>query len=127
MMVSHFLVVDNRTGIAGNRNSFSECHGIGNQIHQHRQTLGHVRSQIAAIRAGIGTELLFIQVLQIIQSLLGSISQQPIGIPLERSQVIEGRRFFRFVFAFHLLDRSSCLLTGIFQLFSGSLILHAFP
>lgn len=63
MMVGHFLVVDNRIGIAGNRDSFSEGHSISNQIHQHRQTLGHVRSQIAAVRAGIGAELLFIQVL----------------------------------------------------------------
>ena len=63
MMVGHSLVVDNRTGVAGNSDSFSEGHGISNQIHQHRQTLGHVRSQIAAVRAGIGAELLFIQVL----------------------------------------------------------------
>ena len=44
MVVGHFLVVDDRRRIAGNGDTLSERHGIGDQIHQHRQTLGHVRS-----------------------------------------------------------------------------------
>ena len=70
MVVGHFLVVDDRRRIAGNGDAFAERHGVGDQIHQHRQTLGHIGGQVAAVRPGIGAELLFIEVLQIVQRLL---------------------------------------------------------
>ena len=76
MVVGHFLVVDDRPLVTGNGDALSERHGIGDQIHQHRQTLGHIRSQVAAVRPGIGAELLFIEVLQIVQRLLRREPQQ---------------------------------------------------
>ena len=42
----------------------------------------HIVRKIAAVRPGIGTQLLFIQGLQIIQGLLGSEAANPVGIPL---------------------------------------------
>ena len=54
MVVGHFLVVDDRRRIAGNGDAFAEQHGVGDQIHQHRQALGHVGGQVAAVRPGIG-------------------------------------------------------------------------
>ena len=72
-------------------------------------------------------ELLFIQVLQIVQGLLGGKSQQPVGVTLEGSQVIEGGRLFRFVAALHLFDRHICTLTGGFQLLGGGFVRHALP
>ena len=71
MVVGHFLIVDDQSLIAGNGDPFAKRHGVGNQIDQHRQSLRHIRSQIAAVCAGIGAELLFIEVLQIVQGLLG--------------------------------------------------------
>jgi len=127
MVVGHFLIVDDQSLIAGNGDPFAKRHGVGNQIDQHRQSLRHIRSQIAAIRAGIGAELLFIQILQIIKRLLGRISQQSVGVPLEGSQVIEGGRLLGFVLALHLFHCHIRTLTGSFQLLGGSLIRHAFP
>ena len=127
MVVGHFFVVDNLSRITGNGDPFAKRHGIGNQIDQHRQSLRHIRSQIAAVRAGIGAELLFVQILEVVQGLLGRISQQSVGIPLEGSQVIEGGRLFGFVAAFHLFDRHIRTLAGGFQLLGSSLIRHAFP
>ena len=39
MVVGHFFVVDDRTGITGNGDPFAKRHGIGNQIDQHRQDI----------------------------------------------------------------------------------------
>ena len=122
MVVGHFLVVDDRRRIAGNGDALAERHGVGDQVHQHRQALGHVGSQVAAVGPGIGTELLFIEVLQVVQGLLGRIPQQAVGIPLEGGQVIEGGRLLGFVFAFHPLDRGRAALASTFQLFGGSFL-----
>ena len=64
----------------------------------------------AAVRAGIGAELLFIEGLQIVQRLLGGIAQRAVGFSLEGGQVIELRRFLRFLRALHRFDRDR--LTG---------------
>ena len=94
VVVGYFLIVDDRLRITGNGDSFAKRHSIGNQIHQHRQAVCHIASQIAAVSTGIGAELLFIQALQIVQGLLGCKSKQAVGISLQSSQVIESRRLF---------------------------------
>ena len=127
VVVGYFLIVDYRLRITGNGDSFAKRHSIGNQIHQHRQAVCHIASQIAAVSTGIGAELLFIQALQIVQGLLGCKSKQAVGISLQSSQVIEGRRLFGLFLALHLFDCDICTLTGFFQLLSSSLIRHALP
>ena len=94
VVVGYFLVVDDRLRITGNGDPFAKWHSIGNQIHQHRQAVCHITGQIAAVSTGIGAELLFIQALQIVQGLLGCKSKQAVGISLQSSQIIEGRRLF---------------------------------
>ena len=126
-MVGYFLIVDDRLRITGNGDPFAKRHGIGNQIHQHRQAVCHITGQIAAVSTGIGAELLFIQALQIVQGLLGCKSKQAVGISLQSSQIIEGRRLFGLFLALHLFDRDSCTLAGFFQLLGGGLICHALP
>ena len=64
----------------------------------------------AAVRAGIGAELLFIEGLQIVKRLLGGIAEAAVGFSLEGGQVVEQRRFLRFLRALHRLDRDR--LTG---------------
>ena len=125
MVVGHFLVVDDRRRIAGNGDAFAERHGVGDQIHQHRQTLGHIGGQVAAVRPGIGAELLFIEVLQIVQRLLRREPQQAVCVPLEGGEVIEGGRLLGFVLAFHLFDRHRAALAGVFQLFGIGFLVHA--
>ena len=127
VVVGYFLIVDDRLRITGNGDPFAKRHSIGNQIHQHRQAVCHITGQIAAVSTGIGAELLFIQALQIVQGLLGCKSKQAVGISLQSSQVIEGRRLFGLFLAFHLFDCDICTLTGFFQLLSSSLIRHALP
>ena len=127
MVVGYFLIVDYRLRITGNGDPFAKRHSTGNQIHQHRQAVCHITSQIAAVSTGIGAELLFIQALQIVQGLLGRKSKQTVGISLQGSQVIEGRRLFGLFLALHLFDCDICTLTGFFQLLSSSLIRHALP
>ena len=127
MVVGYFLIVDDRLGVTGNGDSFAKRHSIGNQIHQHRQAVCHITGQIAAVSTGIGAELLFIQALQIVQGLLGRKSKQTVGISLQGSQVIEGRRLFGLFLALHLFDCDICTLTGFFQLFGSSFIRHALP
>ena len=83
-------------GVTGNGDPFAKRHSIGNQIHQHRQAVCHITGQIAAVSTGIGAKLLFIQVLQIVQGLLGCKSKQAVGISLQSSQVIEAGGFSDF-------------------------------
>ena len=127
VVVGYFLIVDDCLRITGNGDPFAKRHSIGNQIHQHRQAVCHITGQIAAVSTGIGAELLFIQALQIVQGLLGRKSKQTVGISLQGSQVIEGRRLFGLFLALHLFDCDICTLTGFFQLLGSGLIRHALP
>ena len=127
MVVGYFLIVDDRLRITGNGDSFAKRHSIGNQLDQHRQAVCHITSQIAAVSTGIGAELLFIQALQIVQGLLGCKSKQAVGVSLQSSQVIEGRRLFGLFLALHLFDCDSCTLAGFFQLFCACSVTYALP
>ncbi len=82
MVVGHFLIVDDRLRVAGNADPLSERHGIGGEVDQHRQALRHIRGQIPVVRPGISTQLFLIEVLQIVQRLLGGKPQQAVGVPL---------------------------------------------
>ena len=61
----------------------------------------HIIGQITAVRPGIGTQLLFIERLQIIQGLLGGKAAEPVGFPLQSGQIIKRRGFFRVFLAFY--------------------------
>ena len=127
MVVSYFLIVDDLGRIAGNGDPFAKRHGVGNQIDQHRQAVCHIAGQIAAVSTGIGAELLFIQALQIVQGLLGCKSKQTVGISLQGSQVIEGRRLFGLFLALHLFNFDSCTPAGFFHLLGACSVTHALP
>ena len=58
---------------------------------------------------------------------MGRISQQTVGIPLQGSQVIEGRRLFGLFLALHLFDCDSCTPAGFFQLICACSVTHALP
>ena len=89
------------------RGGFTDGGGNGCKLrHRGFQIVG----EEAAVRAGIGAELLFIECLQIVKRLLCGIAEAAVGLPLERGQVVELRRFLRFLCALHRLDRNR--LTG---------------
>ena len=80
--------------------------------HQPRKGCRHILRQKSAVRAGVGDETLFVKALGIIQGLLRRKSQQTVCIPLQCSKVIELRRAFGFLLAFHLLYRDTPLLSA---------------
>ena len=82
----------------------------GGNGHKLRHGGFQIVGEEAAVRAGIGAELLFIEGLQVVKRLLGGIAEAAVGLPLERGQVVELRRFLRFLCALHRLDRNR--LTG---------------
>ena len=127
MVVGHFLVIDDLGRIAGNLHTTGKGQRPSGEPDQLRQAGRHIRSQVTAVRPGIGAELLFIQVLQIVQGLLGGVSQQPVGVSLEGGQVIKGGRLLGLVLVLHLFHRGSRTLTSSFQLLGGGLVRHALP
>lgn len=60
----------------------------------------HIVGEVAAVGAGVGAELLFIETLQIIQRLLRRVPKQAVRVPLEGGQVVERRGFLR-LFCLH--------------------------
>ena len=81
-----------------------------------RDTSQHIVRQIAAVRSGIGTQLLFIERLQIVQGLLGGVPQKPVGISLEGGQVIECRGFFFFITVANVRNHSILVLAFLCKL-----------
>ena len=61
--------------------------------HDGRHRREHIVGQKAAVGSGIGTELLFVKRLQIIQRLLRRVAEQPVRVALERGQIVERRGF----------------------------------
>ena len=82
----------------------------GSNGHKLRHRGSQIISEEAAVRAGIGAELLFIEGLQIVKRLLGGIAEAAVGLPLEGGQVVEPGRVLRFLRALHRPDRDR--LTG---------------
>ena len=73
MMVGHFLVVDDLPGIAADHRALGIRQGVGCKVYQHRELLRHIGGQVAAVRAGVGTQLFLVEILQVIQRLLGGV------------------------------------------------------
>ena len=69
---------------------------------QRRDIFLHIICEKSAVRPGIGAELFLIERLQIVQSLLGGIIEQPVRVPLQGGQIVKGRRVFCSFLSFHL-------------------------
>ena len=93
-----------------------QCADSGSAQNDCRDTSKHIVGQIAAVRPGIGTQLLFIERLQIVQGLLGGIPQKPVGIPLQGSQVIECRGFFLLIAVANVGNHSILVLAFLRKL-----------
>ena len=84
----------------------------------------HIVSQIAAVGSRVGTELLFIEGLEIIEGLLRGVAENAVGVALERGQVIEGGRFLRLFLALHAFDRCCLALAGVGDSIGVLSVLH---
>ncbi len=112
VVVGYFLIVDDCLRITGNGDPLRNGIALATRFTNTGRLSAISPVRIAAVSTGIGAELLFIQALQIVQGLLGCKSKQAVGISLQSSQVIEGRRLFGLFLALHFFDCDSCTLTG---------------
>ena len=99
MMICYLRIIDYLTGM--NRYIPGVIQSCCRLIHQLWQGRSHILREESAVRPRISDQLLFIQALQGVQRLLCGIAQHLVRIPLQGSQIIEKRRFFRFFFCFN--------------------------
>ena len=85
----------------------------------------HIVGQEAAVGARVGTELLFIERLEIVEGLLGGIAENTVGVALEGGQVVERGRFLGFFLALHAFDRCCLALAGVGDGIGGLFVLYS--
>ena len=85
----------------------------------------HIVSQIAAVGSRVGTELLFIERLEIVEGLLRGVAENAVGIALEGGQVVERGRFLGFFLALHAFDRCCLALAGVGDGIGGLFVLYS--
>ena len=73
----------------------------------------HIVGQIAAVGARVGTELLFIERLEIVEGLLRGVAENAVGVALEGGQIVERGRFLRLFLALHAFDGYCLALAGV--------------
>jgi len=110
MVVGDLAAVDDLLHMDGKRLFHSKRHT--RVRHQPRKGCRHILRQKPAVCAGVGDEPFFVKTLGIIQRLLRRKSQQTVCVPLQCGKVIELRRAFGFLLAFHLLHRGTPLLSA---------------
>ena len=85
----------------------------------------HIVGQEAAVGARVGTELLFIERLEIVEGLLRGIAEDAVGVALESGQVIECGRSLGLFFSFHAFDHRRLALAGIGDSVGVLSVLHS--
>ena len=121
-MVGHFFAVDTAINIgnkASRRRKESELCADTNQI---LIRIPHIFGEILTVCPGIGAEFLLVEALHGIQCLLCRVAKIAVGVPLERSKVIEPRRGCGFLLLFYR-DNLQILI----QAFGGKFFCLIFP
>ena len=112
MVVGHLAAVNHLP--RSYRQFFPDSINRCNLLYKPRNQGSHIICQIPAVCSGIRDQLLFIQALGIIQGLLSGETKDPVSIPLQAGQVIQGRWLFCFLLPFGLLYCcSTCPFTEI--------------
>ena len=73
----------------------------------------HIVGQEAAFGARVGTELLFIERLEIVEGLLRGVAENAVGVALEGGQIVERGRFLGLFLALHAFDGYCLALAGV--------------
>ena len=73
----------------------------------------HIVGQEAAVGARVGTELLFIERLEIVEGLLRGVAENAVGVALEGGQIVECGCFLRLFLALHAFDGYCLALAGV--------------
>ena len=122
MMVGHFFAVDTAVDIgnkASRRGKESELCADADQI---LNRIPNIFGEILTVCPGIGAEFLLIKALHGIQCLLCRVAKIAVGVPLERSKVIEPGRGRGFLFLFYR-DNLQILIPA----FGGKFFCLVFP
>ena len=95
MVVGYLPIIHQQGHIREELGASIKGRHFGRQVEDCRSGLRHVSGQIPAVRPGIGQQLLLVERLRVVQSLLGRVAEQAVGLPLQSGQVVElGRRLF---------------------------------
>ena len=113
MVVGYLLVVHQRQNIGEKLRAGVEGRHPRRQMQDHGGGLRHVASQIPAVRAGIGQQLLFIKRLGVVQGLLGRVAEHPVCLPLQGGQVIQFGRFLHLFLPHHGYAHGPLPVTGV--------------
>ena len=94
VVVRNFLIVDHLRCM--NPNVFHILHweNVEKRLYQFRKHIFHIACQIPAVSTRISDQFFLVQPLGIVQRLLCCESQNTVCISLQRSQIIQSRRFF---------------------------------
>ena len=111
MMIRHTRIVHHQRRVHRHGHS-GKGQAHDGQVDEFGQTLGHVGCQVAGIGARIGRQLFFIQRLGIVQRLLGGVTEQAVGVSLERGQVVQFGLRLGLFFLFHRQDGGVPGITG---------------
>ena len=110
VVVGHFLTVADLGGQHGSRRVQTADGSSGGD--QGGDGILHIVRQKPAVRPGVGTQLLFIEGLEVVQGLLGGVAQGAVGLPLEGGEVVEGRGLFGLLPMFHFLNGDGAALAA---------------
>ena len=123
MVIGHFLVVAHLFCV----DSRGRCHTTdsGGRRNKAADAVLHILGQKAAVCTGVGTELLFIEGLEIIKGLLGGVAQDAVCITLERGKIIECWGFFCLFLSLHRFHDCRFTLAGVGNTVCGFSVLHS--
>ena len=113
VVVGYLLVVHQRQNIGKKLRAGLEGRHPCRQMQDHGGGLRHVASQIPAVRAGIGQQLLFIKRLGVVQGLLGRVAEQPVCLSLQGGQVIQLGRLLRLFLPHQRYTHGPLPVTGV--------------
>ena len=113
MVVGYLLVVHQRQGIREKLRAGVEGRHPRRQMQDHGGGFRHVNRQIPAVRAGIGQQLLFIERLGVVQSLLGRVAEHPVRLPLQGGQVVQLGGLLRLFLPHHGYTGCFFTITGV--------------
>ncbi len=123
VVVGHFFVVAHLFCV----DSRGRCHTTdsGSRRNKAADTVLHILGQKAAVCTGVGTELLFIEGLEIIKGLLGGVAQDAVCITLECGQIVERRGFFCLFLSLHKFHDCRFPFAGVGNTVCGFSVLHS--
>ena len=111
MMIRYLCIINHTIYVSSSLSRFQKrkktCHAFG----KHFYRFFHIFGYILTVCSRIGNHLFFVQLLQHIQCLLGSVSKKTICFPLQTGQIIKFWWESLFLLSFYPCDQCFCPIT----------------